>query len=214
MTDKEVIKQLASLIINSQLFHQDEGDIWEKDIEALRIAIKAVEKVQDYEAQWLNDINNPLEPLKLSKASFGFSSDVTLFRFPKEYLRQLHRLELCIEQRQEELNRLRELIGSHAIDYGERVQTSPSADSIPNEVIRRAELEADISRKIERFLQLNHKIINEIQSLDNAVYVNILYKRYVEYKSLEEIAVEMNYSYRQVLRLHGMALQGFKRNMA
>lgn len=214
MTDKEVIKQLASLIINSQLFHQDEGDIWEKDIEALRIAIKAVEKVQDYEAQWLNDINNPLEPLKLSKASFGFSSDVTLFRFPKEYLRQLHRLELCIEQRQEELNRLRELIGSHAIDYGERVQTSPSADSIPNEVIRRAELEADISRKIERFLQLKHKIINEIQSLDNAVYVNILYKRYVEYKSLEEIAVEMNYSYRQVLRLHGMALQGFKRNMA
>ena len=133
---------------------------------------------------------------------------------PKEYLRQLHRLEVCIEQRQEELNRLRELIGCNAIDYGERVQTSPSADSIPNEVIRRAELEADISRKIERFLQLKHKIINEIQSLDNAVYVSILYKRYVEYKSLEEIAVEMNYSYRQVLRIHGMALQEFKRNMA
>ena len=130
---------------------------------------------------------------------------------PKEYLRQLRRLEVCIEQRQEELNRLRELIGCNAIDYGERVQTSPSADSIPNEVIRR---EADISRKIERFLQLKHKIINEIQSLDNAVYVSILYKRYVEYKSLEEIAVEMNYSYRQVLRLHGMALQEFKRNMA
>lgn len=30
MTDKEAIKQLASLIINSQLFHQDEGDSWEK----------------------------------------------------------------------------------------------------------------------------------------------------------------------------------------
>lgn len=44
MTSDEAIKQLASLIINSQLFHRDEGDIWEKDIEALRIAIKAVEK--------------------------------------------------------------------------------------------------------------------------------------------------------------------------
>lgn len=44
MTSDEAIKQLASLIINSQLFHQDEGDIWEKDIEALKIAIKAVEK--------------------------------------------------------------------------------------------------------------------------------------------------------------------------
>ena len=132
---------------------------------------------------------------------------------PKEYLRQLHRLELCIEQRQEELNRLRELIGSHAIDYGERVQTSPSADSIPDEVIRRADLEADISRKIERFLQLKHKIINEIQLLDNAVYVNILYKRYVEYKTLEEIAVEMNYSYRQIKRLHGLALLDFKKDV-
>ena len=130
---------------------------------------------------------------------------------PKEYLRQLHRLELCIEQRQEELNRLRELIGCNAIDYGERVQTSPSADEIPNEVIRRAELEADISRKIERFLQLKHKIINEIQSLDNAVYVSILYKRYVEYKSLEEIAVEMNYSYIHIKRLHGYALLEFKK---
>ena len=128
---------------------------------------------------------------------------------PKEYLRQLRRLELCIEQRQEELNRLRELIGCNAIDYGERVQTSPSADSIPNEVIRRAELEADISRKIERFLQLKHKIINEIQLFDNAVYVSILYKRYVEYKSLEEIAVEMNYSYIHIKRLHGYALLEF-----
>lgn len=132
---------------------------------------------------------------------------------PKEYLRQLHRLELCIEQRQEELNRLRELIGCNAIDYGERIQTSPSADSIPNEVIRRAELEADISCKIERFLQLKHKIINEIQSLDNAVYVKILYMRYVEYKSLDEIAEKMNYSYRQVLRLHGTALKEFRKNL-
>ena len=105
---------------------------------------------------------------------------MTSLESPKEYLRHLRRLEVCIEQRQEELNRLRELIGCNAIDYGERVQTSPSADSIPNEVIRRAELEADISRKIERFLQLKHKIINEIQSLDNAVYVKILYMRYVE----------------------------------
>lgn len=138
---------------------------------------------------------------------------MTALESPKEYLRQLRRLEACIEQRQEELNRLRELIGCNAIDYGERVQTSPSADSIPNEVIRRAELEADISRKIERFLQLKHKIINEIQSLDNAVYVKILYMRYVEYKSLDEIAEKMNYSYRQVLRLHGTALKEFRKNL-
>ena len=129
---------------------------------------------------------------------------------PKEYLRQLRRLEICIEQRQEELNRLRELIGSLSVNYDERVQHS-SADGIPNEVARRIELEDDISRKIEQFLQLKHKIINEIQSLNDYTYSSILYKRYVEYKSLEEIAVEMNYSYNWARHLHGFALEEFRK---
>lgn len=44
MTPKEAIEQLESLIINSQYFHEEEGDIWEKDIEALNMAIEALEK--------------------------------------------------------------------------------------------------------------------------------------------------------------------------
>lgn len=42
MTPKEAIEQLESLILNSQSFHEEEGDIWEKDIEALNMAIEAV----------------------------------------------------------------------------------------------------------------------------------------------------------------------------
>ena len=41
--------------------------------------------------------------------------------------------------------------------------------------------------------------------------IDILYKRYVQYKSLEEIAVEMSYSYTRLRHLHGRALQGFKK---
>ena len=44
MTPKEAIEQLESLILNSQSFHEEEGDIWEKDIEALNMAISALEK--------------------------------------------------------------------------------------------------------------------------------------------------------------------------
>ena len=36
--------------------------------EAFKAAIEALKKVQDYEAQWTDDMNNPLEPLKLSAA--------------------------------------------------------------------------------------------------------------------------------------------------
>lgn len=44
MTLEEAIEQLESLILNSQSFHEEEGDIWEKDIEALNMAISALEK--------------------------------------------------------------------------------------------------------------------------------------------------------------------------
>lgn len=37
-------------------------------VEYLELVINALELKQKHETQWLNDINNPLEPLKLSSA--------------------------------------------------------------------------------------------------------------------------------------------------
>ena len=36
--------------------------------EAVELATEALEKQEKYEAQWLNDMGNPLEPLKISSA--------------------------------------------------------------------------------------------------------------------------------------------------
>ena len=130
---------------------------------------------------------------------------------PKEYLRQIRLFDICIKQKEAELAAMRSEIESmSAAVTGERVQTS-AKDKMSEKVSHIVDLEAMIIQDKEKFLRMKDRIINEIQSLDNSVYVDILYKRYVEYKQLEEIAVEMNYSYRQVLRLHGFALQEFKR---
>lgn len=130
---------------------------------------------------------------------------------PKEYLRQIRLFDICIRQKEAELAAMRSEIESmSAAVTGERVQTSVN-DKMSEKVSHIVDLEAMIIQDKEKFLRMKDRIINEIQSLDNSVYVDILYKRYVEYKQLEEIAVEMNYSYRQVLRLHGFALQEFKR---
>lgn len=130
---------------------------------------------------------------------------------PKEYLRQLRTAEIKIEQKEEELERLKSSLESISTGTdGERVQTTPR-DRLSEEVPIIADLKEEIKSDIKALLILKNKIINEIQSVDNPVYINILYKRYVQYKSLEEISVEMNYSYRQILRLHGLALQEFKR---
>lgn len=130
---------------------------------------------------------------------------------PKEYLRQLKTASIKIEQKEDELERLKAAAESiSANNESERVQTTPK-DRVSEDVARIMDLKEEINRDIEKLLILRNKIINEIQSLDSPVYIDILYKRYVEYKTLEEIAVEMSYSYRQVLRLHGLALQDFKR---
>lgn len=130
---------------------------------------------------------------------------------PKEYLRQIRLFDICIKQKEAELAAMRsEIENMSAAVTGERVQTS-AKDKMSEKVSHIVDLEAMIIQDKEKFLRMKDRIINEIQSLDNSVYVDILYKRYVEYKQLEEIAVEMNYSYRQVLRLHGFALQEFKR---
>lgn len=130
---------------------------------------------------------------------------------PKEYLRQLKTISVKIEQKEDELERLKAMAeGISANIESERVQTTPR-ERISEDVARIADLKEEINRDIGKLLILRNKIINEIQSLDNPVYIDILYKRYVEYKTLEEIAVEMSYSYTRLRHLHGRALQGFNK---
>ena len=130
---------------------------------------------------------------------------------PKEYLRQLRTAEIKIEQKEEELERLKSSLESISTGTdGERVQTTPRA-KVSEDVPQMVDLKREIESDIKELLILKNKIINEIQSMDNPVYINILYKRYVQYKSLEEIEVEMSYSYHWIKHLHGIALQEFKR---
>lgn len=129
---------------------------------------------------------------------------------PKEYLRQLRTAEIKIEQKEEELERLKSSLESISTGTdSERVQTTPR-DKVSEDVPQMVDLKREIESDIKELLILKNKIINEIQSMDNPVYINILHKRYVQYKSLEEIAVEMSYVYVHTRRLHGLALQAFR----
>lgn len=131
----------------------------------------------------------------------------------KDYLKRLKRLDTIIRQKQQEITDLRLTASSTGgFDYSkERVQSSPSGDApFVRPVLKIIELEQQINAEINKFIAEKHKIINEIQSLKNSDYINLLYKRYVEYKSLEQICVEMNFSYDYIKHLHGYALQCFE----
>lgn len=132
----------------------------------------------------------------------------------KEYLQQLQWLDIVINQKIKEVEDLRlKSKSTSSIDYSkEKVQTSPSKEASFVKLLGRiVDLEAEISQEINIFVEKKHKIINQIQALNNSKYIEVLYKHYVEYKRLEVIAVEMNFTYQYTRELHGHALQDFER---
>lgn len=131
----------------------------------------------------------------------------------KEYLQQLQWLDTVINQKIAELDDLRlKSQGTGSIDYSkDRVQTSSPQEAPYVKLIGRIiDLEAEINTEIDKYVDAKHKIINQIQGLQNANYVALLYKRYVEFKKFEVISVEMNFTYQYTIELHGYALRDFQ----
>ncbi len=128
----------------------------------------------------------------------------------KEYLRKVKWADCVIEARKEELDRLvREQTYLTGIDYtADRVQTSPQNEMFPgsDKVI---DLSMRIRRAIRELQTMRHKVITEISGLESANYSRLLYERYINYHSFEEIACLMGYSYVRVIHMHGEALQAF-----
>lgn len=127
----------------------------------------------------------------------------------KDYLGQIHKLDMRIGQRITELNQMRERLNIlTGIDYSkDKIQSTPSSGNI--EVEEMVDFENEILKMIEEETRLKNRIIAEIQILDNALYVDILFRRYVECLSFEKIACDMGYSYNYVLNIHGRALKSF-----
>lgn len=102
-----------------------------------------------------------------------------------------------------------------AISYeGERVQTSGAGDPMADVITKVIELDHEISEQTVSYFIRLHEIRGQIERLGNDIFSTLLFKRYAEGKSLEAIAVDMNYTYQHVRRVHGLALQAFEKKFA
>ena len=130
----------------------------------------------------------------------------------KQYLQQISRLDRMINNKLSEISQLRELAMSvSAVKNEERVQTTPNFDKIGTAYCKIEEMEEKLDKLIDEFVDKKNLIISQIDKIENETYYEILFARYIEKKTFEKIADEMTYSWRQVIRLHGRALQEFER---
>lgn len=128
----------------------------------------------------------------------------------RKYLEQLQEIDISINQELERLEEMKSTTSSvGAIDYSkDRVQTSP-VNALERRVCNYVDFEKRINAHIDQFVDAKERIIAEIRGLHHKHYINILYKIYVQFKSIREAAGEMKISYRYAVELHKKALKAF-----
>lgn len=130
----------------------------------------------------------------------------------KQYLRQVWRLDNTVNAKLEQLELLKSLVTkvtSTLVD--DRVQESKSHDKISKLICKMVDLEKEITNDIDKLVDLKREIMHKIDSIPNEDYKILLTLRYLNFKTWEQIAVEMNYDYRWIHRLHAKALTAFEK---
>lgn len=131
---------------------------------------------------------------------------------PKGYLMQIRHAKRRIKEIETEILEIREAMTSLSCWLGSGGSPSSNQEikspqeKLMNQLLEHEEMLADEQR---HYFGLKRLIVGQIDAVDNDVYRNLLYARYVENKRLEQIAVDLGYSYDHVRRIHGRALCDF-----
>lgn len=118
------------------------------------------------------------------------------------YLSRLWRIDREIKDKEDELHDIGLIQG---VRYDrDNVQTSPS-----DPMARVADVIGEIEEEKERYIRLKHQLINEIHSLEDHVYEQILVERFIQKRSVKQIRIRKDYSKSTAYRLYLEALDAF-----
>jgi hypothetical protein len=126
----------------------------------------------------------------------------------KDYLKQVEKLDLRIKNKLIEQQQWRDIaMGITANREGERVQSTGAKTKMADAVERCVDMEAEIDRLIDILIDTKKEVIQTIEGLDSATEYNFLHMRYIQFKSLQEIADYYGRDYGWATTVHGRALK-------
>lgn len=137
----------------------------------------------------------------------------------KEYLNQIRKLEAQIRMYDEGIRKAREELVTLRSPWpdGQPHGSGDKSDPVGEQAAKLADIlmrleEEQLKTRTKLWLR-RMEIIEQIGKMDDGILVSVLFSRYVDCKAWEQIAVDMGYSYRHIVRLHGEALAKFKKIM-
>jgi DNA-directed RNA polymerase specialized sigma subunit len=130
----------------------------------------------------------------------------------KEYLKQIRLFDANINNKLEEMQNLKEMAVKITANIKPVVVTgSHSQDKLGDAVAKIVDLQAEINRAVDSYVDKKKEISAVIEKIQNPDQLAVIHKRYFEFKTWEQIACEMNYTYRNICYIHGRALQAIEK---
>jgi len=88
---------------------------------------------------------------------------------------------------------------------GDRVQCSADHDA---NLVQLASLEQEIDKRVDELCAIKLEILTAVSEVSDSTLRTLLIERYISFKTWEQIAVDMSYSYVHIVHnLHPMALK-------
>lgn len=129
----------------------------------------------------------------------------------KEYLLQVKRCDVYIDDLLEELVWLK----AKATKITSTLSPEPGGgsgnqDKLGDAIAKIVDMQKEVNNAIDAFVDKKNEIRELLEQMQNATLLEVLLKVYFQYQTIEQVACEMNYSYKQTIRLHnkGLAVVG------
>lgn len=130
----------------------------------------------------------------------------------KQYLRQVKRLDNIINAKLEQIEKLRAMsINISRVMSPDKVHSQENRSKTEKIIVKIIDLEREVTNDIDRLVDLKREIMQKIDAMEDDNYKVLLTLRYLNFKTWEEIAVEMDYTFQWVHQLHKRALIEFER---
>ncbi len=129
-----------------------------------------------------------------------------------EFLSNIRKLEIKINQKRQQLEEMKRIPIQGRMDR-ERVQGSSSGSDTEKRVLEYMELEKKIENDILRYQKEKDRIIDAIHSVNNSRYMAILHAKWIDGDSLEQISVEMGYSFDTIRKYYSRAMRAIQQEI-
>ena len=128
----------------------------------------------------------------------------------QEYLQLIQDYDQEIDNERQEIRMLRAIATSISSTQGDGVRSGGAGDKTGSLVAQIIDKEKSISEKTKHLDTLKRKVISIIDQIESP-YGELLYKRYLEYKTWTRIAEELGCSNRKIFGKTGLHRQALAR---